>query len=303
MTRRDPSFVVVGLGEILWDLLPTGKQLGGAPANFAYHAHALGAESYVVSAIGKDALGQEIIDHLQRLNLDTQYIAVDPRRPTGTVEVKLDTEGKPQFIIHQDVAWDFIPCEDKTLQLASRANAVCFGSLCQRSLPSRNAIRRFLEATANDCLRVFDINLRQTYYDEETIRASLAFANVVKLNDEELPIVAKLLSIEGAESDCLGQLIDHYQLHLIVLTRGEKGSLLRMPNQTSIHDGLPAEIADTVGAGDAFTAATVMGLLRGRHLDWINTFANTIAGYVCSQNGATPAIPASLREEINDRMS
>lgn len=299
MASGNRHHVVVGLGEILWDLLPEGKQLGGAPANFAYHAHALGAQAYPVSCVGHDALGQEILDRLEVLGLDTRYVAVDPHHPTGTVDVKLDRDGQPRFTIHENVAWDFVPFTPPLSELAARADAVCFGTLAQRCEVSGGTIRSFLDATRPDCLRVFDINLRQSYFDEPTVRALLASSNVVKLNDEELPVVARLLSIEGAESDCLEELLTRYHLRLVVLTRGARGSLLRAPGAVSIHGGSPVDVADTVGAGDAFAAATAMGLLRGHDLNRINKFANAVASHVCSRPGATPEIPAALRRRLD----
>jgi fructokinase len=286
--------VVIGLGEVLWDLLPGGKKFGGAPANFAYHARALGAEAYVVSCVGDDDLGDEILRQLDALGLNREYIAVDAEHPTGTVSVKLDACGKPTYVIHENVAWDFIPSRPELFGLAQRADAVCFGSLAQRSAVSRVTIRDFVTATRDDCLRIFDINLRQHYFNLDTIAASLEWATVLKLNDEELPVVAQKLSIPGAEKEILGTLCRRFNLDLIALTMGGEGALLFTPEASSVQPGLPVEIADTVGAGDAFTAALALGLLKGRDLDTINRHANCIARYVCSQPGATPPMPREL---------
>ncbi len=247
--------VVIGLGEVLWDLLPGGKKFGGAPANFAYHAQALGAEAYVVSCVGEDDLGDEILRQLDALGLSRDYVAVDAEHPTGTVSVELDAHGKPTYVIHENVAWDFIRSRPEMIGLAQRADAVCFGSLAQRSVVWRGALRDFVTATRDDCLRIFDINLRQNYFNVDSIAASLEWATVLKLNDEELPVVAKRLSIEGTEKEILGTLCRRFNLSLIALTMGGEGALLCSPEACSLQPGLPVEVADTVGAGDAFTAA------------------------------------------------
>jgi len=289
------SFTLVGLGEILWDMLPTGKQLGGAPANFAYHAQALGSKGVVVSCIGDDELGKEILSQLGSLGLDCGYIAVDKVHRTGTVTVKLDDKGVPDFTIHENVAWDFIPLSEALLKLAARADAVCFGSLCQRSDVSRDTVRRFLKETRADCLRIFDINIRQSYYSKDVTDTMLKTSNVLKLNEDELPLVADLLDIKGTETEILSELAARYDLELIVLTMGAEGSRLYGADGDSVFAGIPpAKIADTVGAGDAFTAAVAVGLLRGKSLDEINAHANRVASFVCSQAGATPRLPDEL---------
>ena len=295
MTQEPSRPTVVGIGELLWDLLPDGKQLGGAPANFAYHAQCLGANAVVASCVGDDDLGREILRQLDDNGLDVAHVATDARYPTGTVSVELDAEGVPDFTIHQNVAWDFIPASPELLDLASRADAVCFGSLAQRSPASRETIRRFLDATRAGCLRIFDINLRQAFFDEETIRRSLAASDVLKLNDDELPVVCGMLSIDGDEREMLARLLDEFSLRLVALTRGEKGSVLQTPDARSEHPGFaPDQIADTVGAGDAFGAAVALGLLRGDDLDTISRNANRLASHVCSQPGAMPPVPESL---------
>jgi fructokinase len=285
---------VVGLGEVLWDLFPEGKQFGGAPANFAYHAKCLGAEGFVVSAVGNDDLGREILDRLDALGLNRQFVAVDGAHPTGTVSVELDAAGKPRYVIHEDVAWDFVPVVPGLMDLAQKADAVCFGSLAQRSDASRKTIRDFLGATQEGCLRIFDINFRQRFYDAKTVARSLELANVLKLNDEELPVVAKLLKISGGEDDVMAALRDRYDLQVIALTKGAHGAVLIGPDGRSVHAGVAAKVVDTVGAGDAFTAVLAMGLLRGLDLDAINEHANHVAAYVCSRPGATPEMPARL---------
>ncbi|HEX2971436.1 MAG TPA: carbohydrate kinase [Tepidisphaeraceae bacterium] len=286
--------VVVGIGEILWDLLPSGKQLGGAVTNFAYHAQALGAEGIVASCVGKDALGQEILQRLDSLHLTRQYIALHPQLPTGTVEVRVDEKGIPDFIIHQNVAWDAIPTSEDLLALAARADAVCFGSLAQRAQTSRETIRRFLAGLRKQCLRVFDINLRQSYFTRDIVHESLAIADVLKLNDQELPALGKLLQLKGTASDLLAQLMRQYPLRMIALTRGGQGSQLFADRRVFEHPGYLTTVVDTVGAGDAFTAALTIGLLRKDDPAKINDSANRLASYVCSQPGATPPIPKKL---------
>jgi fructokinase len=298
MIKNERKFILVGLGEILWDVLPDGKQLGGAPANFAYHAQAIGGQGVVVSCVGDDELGKEILSSLDELQLQRQYVSVDNSHPTGTVTVKLDEDGKPDYIIHENVAWDFIPFNSSLSVLAAQTAAVCFGSLCQRSPVSRKTIRSFLAATGADCIRVLDINLRQSYFNREIINTMLELSNVLKLNDEELAVVANLLGITGSETDILSQLAERYALRLIALTRGASGSRLYAQGEDSNHQGFPAQIADTVGAGDSFTAAMTLELLNGKNLDTINKYANRVASFVCSQSGATPKLPDSLIQAV-----
>lgn len=298
MQETSNSYLLAGLGEVLWDMLPTGKQLGGAPANFAYHARAQGGAGVVISCVGDDELGREILRRFGDLDLDRKYVAVDRDHPTGTVIVELDADGKPTFTIHENVAWDYIPLNDDLLELARRLDAVCFGSLCQRSEASRKTIRQFLKTTNPDCLRMFDINLRQSYFNEEIIHTTLELANVLKLNNEELPVVAEMLGIRGSETDILSRLVERYALRLIALTKAAGGSRLFTPGEDSSHPGFPAVIADTVGAGDSFAAALALGLLHNKALDGINEHANRVASFVCSQSGATPLLPDSLKDYL-----
>jgi fructokinase len=292
------SYICVGLGEILWDMLPAGKQLGGAPANFAYHAQALGGQGVVVSCVGDDELGKEIMTRLDELALDRSYLAVDKRHPTGTVTVELDENGKPDYTIHENVAWDFIPSDPRLAGLAARTDAVCFGSLCQRSEVSHRAVRAFLQATRPDCIRVFDINLRQSYFNRGIIQTMLELSNVLKLNDEELPVVAELLDLGGSEDELFARLTDNYGLRMIAVTCGGHGSWLYAQGRSSEHKGFAAQVADTVGAGDSFAAAIALGMLHGRTLDETNEFANRLASFVCSQSGATPRLPLTLAREF-----
>jgi fructokinase len=296
MTDDRKSTVIVGLGEILWDLLPEGRQLGGAPANLAFHARALGADAAIASAVGDDPLGREILDRLRGFGFDLRTVAVDRKHPTGTVSVELSPKGIPKFTIHENVAWDFIPWSHALAGLAVRCDAVCFGSLCQRSPVSRQTVRTFVQSVRPEALRVFDINLRQGYYDRETVHALLLESDVFKVSDNELPVVAKLVDLPGAEGAWVDALLDRYPLRCVALTRGSKGSLLAARDGRSVHPGIPAvNIVDTVGAGDAFTASLVMGLLRGKPLDAINEAANRLAAFVCTQHGAMPEVPEALR--------
>jgi fructokinase len=286
--------LVVGIGELLWDLLPDGRQMGGAPANFAFHAQALGASSAIVSAVGDDRSGREILEELGRRGLERSGIAVVSGAPTGTVTVALDAGGIPHYTIHEGVAWDVLPWTTGLGDLAARADAVCFGSLAQRSPVSRATIGAFLDATGPDCLRVLDLNLRQAYFSRETVHGLLGRATVLKLNDDELATVAGMLSFPGPESRVLAALLEAYPLSLIALTKGPSGSRLFGRGVDIIDPGHPVETADTVGAGDAFTAALVAGMLRRKGWEEIGERANRVAAFVCSRKGAWPDLPAEL---------
>jgi fructokinase len=291
--------VIIGLGEILWDMLPGGKVLGGAPANFAYHCSQLGAESYVISAIGKDDLGSEIRENMDRLNLASLHLFTDERIPTSTVTVRLDAQGHPEYTIHENVAWDHLPVEQPALDLVSDADAICFGSLAQRSPVSRRSILSYLEHTRDDCLRVFDINLRQHYYSREVLEKSLDVADVLKLNDEELAILSELFSLKGSESQRMDSLFRTYDLTLVALTRGAEGSTLYNGSERSDYRAEAVRVMDTVGAGDSFTAAMVMAYLRGWSLNDMNRLASDLAAFVCTQKGATPTIPPAFIAELH----
>lgn len=285
--------IVTGIGELLWDLLPDGKQLGGAPCNFAYHASQAGCESYVVSAVGNDDSGSEIKNRMKSLGISDEFIQTDSH-PTGTVSVALDKKGHPDYTIHQNVAWDFIAWENGLADLAKQTDAVCFGSLAQRNSISRQTILKFLETTRPDCLKVFDINLRQSFYNSVTIVRSLEFANILKLNDDELPVVAGLLGLQGTDDELMSQLMQKFCLKLVALTKGDKGSILMTSKEKSFMEVPKVKIADTVGAGDSFTAILVAGLLRNEELKKIHKTATQIAAFVCTQKGATPKLPESL---------
>jgi fructokinase len=286
--------LVVGIGEILWDILPDGREMGGAPANFAFHAQAMGAASVIVSAVGDDPAGCEILARLRSRGLDLSGVAVVSGAPTGTVTVALDAGGIPHYTIHERVAWDIIPWTAGLGDVAARADAVCFGTLAQRSPVSRATIGAFLAATRPDCLRVLDLNLRQSYFSRDIVVGLLGCATVLKLNDEELRTVSRMLALPGSESQALAGLLEGYPLSLIALTKGPSGSRLFGRGVDISHPGSPVETADTVGAGDAFTATLVAGLLRKRSWEEIGDRANRIAGYVCSRKGAWPDLPAEL---------
>lgn len=293
----DSKPCIVGLGEILWDMLPDGKQLGGAPANFAYHAKAVGGQSHVVSSVGDDELGREVFERLNQIHLNHEFIAVDPQHPTGTATVELDSQGSPDFTIHENVAWDYLTFSSGLKDLAARTDAVCFGSLAQRSEVSRKTIYSFLESVSPDCLCIFDINLRQSFFSKAIISESLKFGDVLKLNDDELLLVSELLSIAGSESEIMSKLLNGFQLKLVALTKGREGSRLISPEGDSYYRSrVVEEVVDTVGAGDAFMAAVVVGLLENLPLETIHKNATSVAAQVCMKKGATPTLSNDLVE-------
>ncbi|HYG23757.1 MAG TPA: carbohydrate kinase [Verrucomicrobiae bacterium] len=287
------KYKIVGIGELLWDFLPSGKMRGGAPGNFVYHASALGAEGKLISRVGNDPLGHELTAELKALELSAEAVQIDPVNPTGTVTVEL-CDSQPRFTIHEGVAWDHIELTDPALQIVRDADAICFGSLAQRHEESRNAIQKLVSTTRASTLRIFDVNLRQHFFSREIIEQSLKLSNVVKLNDAELPIIAGLFDIKGCPADQLKKLARQFNLRLVALTRGERGSLLYSMDHWFEHPGFPGEVKDTVGAGDSFTAALTIGLLQGLVLDEVNRCANELASFVCSQDGATPLLPERL---------
>ena len=284
---------VVGLGEVLWDLLPSGRQLGGAPANFAYWSHALGNRAIVASRVGDDEPGREVRHSLLSRGITDQYLQADGANPTGTVKVELDAAGQPNFDIVFPVAWDFLEFTPAWKLLAQAADAVCFGSLAQRSADSRATILQFLESTRREALRIFDVNLRQSFYSDEIIAESCRQANVVKLNHDELPRMREALAV--AAGDVLGfceEMIRDFNLQLICVTRGANGSLLSNGQEANEHPGFRVQVKDTVGSGDAFTAALAHGHLQGWTLAEMNDAANRLGAWVASNAGAMPAIPA-----------
>ena len=277
--------IIVGIGEILWDMLPSGKALGGAPANFAYHAGRLGEEGWAVSAVGDDALGREILELVASKGLHSMIAVTD--KPTGTVQVELDDRGVPAYNIMEDVAWDNIPFTPEMEELAKRADAVCFGSLVQR-MNSRSSVMRFIRAMRPDALKVFDINLRQHYYSCEVIKESLMLADILKINDEEIRIVAGMLGLSDDAVTACRELIGSFGLRLVILTKGPEGSEVITADKVIPQGVDDVEIVDTVGAGDSFTAAFTVAYLRGDTLAEAQRLASATASYVCSRKGAMP---------------
>ena len=289
------NMTVVGIGEVLWDILPDGKKIGGAPANFAYHVSQFGLQSLVVSAIGDDALGQEIIGTFRNKGLNSLISTVP--YPTGTVQVELDMAGIPQYIIKEGVAWDYIPFTPELEALAHNTCAVCFGSLAQRSTVSRNTINRFIDTMPKDngTLIVFDANLRQSFYSEDVLEQSMAQCNVLKINDEELPTVCRISGI--TESDPENQcrtLLNRYNLKILILTCGVNGSYIFTHDAKSFLATPQVKVADTVGAGDSFTAAFTASILSGLPVPVAHRKAVDVSAFVCTQNGAMPVLPAEL---------
>ncbi|MBB3186210.1 carbohydrate kinase family protein [Microbacter margulisiae] len=291
MTKQ---FKVAGIGELLWDILPQGKQLGGAPCNFAYHVYQAECQPFVISSLGPDASGDEILTRFDELELDKSFVQLTQGFSTGTVTISLDVNGIPSYIIQENVAWDNMIWNNSLEALAKSVDAVCFGSLAQRNSVSRQTILKFLETTRPDCLKVLDINLRQSFYNRVTIIRSLEFANILKLNDDELLVVAGLLGLQGTDDELMSQLMQKFSLKLVAVTKGDKGSILMTSKEKSFMEVPKVKIADTVGAGDSFTAILVAGLLRNEELKRIHKTATQIAAFVCTQKGATPKLPKSL---------
>jgi len=305
--------LILGIGELLWDLLPGDAglngmpstapkgSLGGAPANFTVMAGRLGSHAVILSRIGRDHLGREAVHVLDPLPVDTEYLQVDPLHGTGiaTVEIK---DGQPHFVIHEPAAWDFLELNDDWVRLAERADAICFGSLAQRALESRQTIQTLAAQTRSECVRVFDVNLRAPFYSSEVIQESLELASVMKMNDAEVAAVLGLLGLPASEeadpaalrNGAARLLVEFPTLRMVAITRGGHGSLLVTRDEAHEHPGVPATVADTVGAGDAFTAAMITYLLRGADLATLNEAGNRWGSWVASQVGAMPSMPADL---------
>lgn len=295
---KDSSGLVVGIGELLWDKLPEGKKIGGAPTNFAFHVSQFGLTSYAVSAIGNDADGEELLKTINEKNIKSLISIVD--FPTGTVDVTISGNGIPSYEIHTDVAWDNIPMTDTLINLAKNTSAVCFGSLAQRSQTSRNTIAKFIETMpkGDKSLKIFDINLRQDFYSKEIIDQSLNLCNILKINDAELKIIAEMYSLNGNNlSDWCKELISLYNLTLLILTCGENGSYIFTHNTESFLPTPTVEVADTVGAGDSFTAAFTASLLCGASINEAHKKAVEVSAFVCTQHGAMPQLPKHLVSE------
>lgn len=289
--------IVVGMGEALWDVLPEGKKIGGAPANFAYHVSQFGLPSFVVSAVGDDALGNEIIENFTSKGLN-QLIEKVPY-PTGTVQVEIDQAGIPQYEIKENVAWDNIPFTDRLRRLAENTKAVCFGSLAQRNVVSRETVSRFLDAMpqTEDSLVAFDVNLRQGFYNKEILCDSMKRCNILKINDEELVTVSRMFGYPGIDlQDKCWILLGKYNLKMLILTCGINGSYVFTPGNVSFQPTPRVEVADTVGAGDSFTAAFISNILKGRPVAEAHSCAVRTSAYVCTRPGAMPILPPELTE-------
>ena len=286
---------VVGLGEVLWDVLPEGKKLGGAPANFAYHVgQFLGMNNTIaVSALGEDKLADETIEALREHGLNDLLPRVP--YPTGTVQVQLDEQGIPTYDIKENVAWDNIPFDDDIAEIARNCRAVCFGSLAQRNVVSRETIQKFLDATPPDCLKIFDINLRQQFYTQEILRESFQRCNILKINDEELVLIGRMFGYPGLdiENKCW-LILGKYNLDMLVLTCGTNGSYVFTSGHVSFQETPKVKVADTVGAGDSFTGSFVGSILNGKSVPEAHRTAVQVSAYVCTQNGAMPTYPEEL---------
>lgn len=289
--------VIVGLGEALWDCLPDGKKLGGAPANFAYHTGQFGLNTLAVSALGEDPLGTETLEELKNKGINYLMPLVD--YPTGSVQVELDNAGVPTYDIKEGVAWDNIPFTLELEEVAKNCSCVCFGSLAQRSSVSRQTIQKFIEGTPESCLKIFDINLRQNFYTKDIICNSLKQANILKINDEELITIGRLFGYPGLdiENKCW-LLLGKYNLDMLVLTCGVNGSYVFAPNLLSFRETPKVEVADTVGAGDSFTGTFAAAILNGIAIPEAHQLAVEASAFVCTQNGAMPKFPKDLIDKI-----
>jgi fructokinase len=300
---NSPRPLVVGLGELLWDLFPKGKQLGGAPANFAYITALLGDCAVVASRVGDDRLGQEALWQLRSNGLNIDHVQRDAQHPTGTVKVEVDAKGQPEYHITENVAWDFLEFSEDWISLARSTHAVCFGSLAQRSSVSRATIKAFLSAMPAFAIGIFDVNLRQSYFTSEILRDSARFARVLKLNHEEFPRFLDLMQCalknsERTDVTAARWLCKEFGIQLVCITRGSNGSLLVTSSSHDEHPGFRIKIADTVGAGDAFTATMVHHALRGSSLAAMNAAANRMGAWVASQEGAMPPADPEILKEV-----
>ena len=296
---------ILGIGELLWDVLPEGPRLGGAPANFTVMAGRLGCHAAVLSRIGRDDLGRRAVELLDPLPVDTEFLQVDAVHETGRVTVAFNN-GQPEYTIHEPAAWDFLELSDEWVQLAERADAICFGSLAQRSRESRQTIQTLAAQTSSSCVRVFDVNLRAPFYSSEVVQESLELATVVKMNDAEVPLVLGLLGLPPQDDQASGalragaeRLLEEFPtLRMVAVTRGGNGSLLVTRDAWHQHPGIAVNVADTIGAGDAFTAAMTHYLLRGADLATLNEAGNRWGAWVASQAGAMPALDDAVQARI-----
>lgn len=289
------NIVVVGMGEALWDVLPEGKKIGGAPANFAYHVSQFGLPSCAVSAVGDDPLGKEIVENFTSKGLNFSLAQVP--YPTGTVQVEIDQAGIPQYDIKENVAWDNIPFTENLQELAKNTKALCFGSLAQRNIVSRTTINEFLDAMPkdDDTLVVFDVNLRQGFYNQEILCNSMEKCNILKINDEELVIVSRMFGYPGIDlQDKCWILLGKYNLKMLILTCGINGSYVFTPGKVSFLPTPKVKVEDTVGAGDSFTAAFIASILKGESVEEAHRKAVETSAFVCTQKGAMPKLPKSI---------
>lgn len=292
------DFLSAGLGEVLFDMIEGEAKLGGAPANFAWHCHELGSNAVIVSAVGQDELGEWALAQLKPAGL-AEAVASVPY-PTGQVTVSLDTKGNASYNFLADTAYDHLPCTKPQLKLATCTSIACFGTLCQRSAPSRHAILEFLQAMPQNCLRIFDVNLRQSFYTKNIIEDSLRRCEILKLNEEELEVISKLLSLSADPDRLYTELKEHYGLYGLVLTLGADGSMVYLNDQYSRLTPPRLTVADTVGAGDSFTATLALGLYRGIKLEIAHELATEVSAYVCSQRGAMVSLPIELKQAFED---
>jgi len=291
MNNPIKKYTVIGIGEVLWDMLPDGKILGGAPVNFAYHAMQLGAVGVAISSVGDDELGREIMDSVNAKGVKN-CIAVN-KYPTSTVGVTLK-DGKPEYVIYENVAWDFMELIPEAIEILKQADAVCFGTLAQRSQVSHESILAALKLVPEQCLKVYDINLRQKYYSKELISESLTVANVFKINDDEVELFKQLFGLEGSETEVCRKIKETYSLEYLALTKGGKGSYLFHEDEVSFLPTPFVNVEDTVGAGDSFTSAMVMGILNRKPLNEIHRKAVELSAFVCTQKGGTPVLPETI---------
>lgn len=286
--------LVVGLGEVLWDMLPEGRKIGGAPVNFAYHAGQFGIDTMAVSAIGNDKLGEDTIAEMNGKHLNHIFPSVP--YPTGSVQVKLDEKGVPAYDIKENVAWDNIPFTNEIESVARNCQAVCFGSLAQRNAVSRSTIRKFIESTPSGCIRIFDINLRQNFYTSNVIHDSLELCNILKINDEEIMLVSRMFNYDSSNIENVCRTImEDFSLEMVILTCGTKGSYIFTKGGVSFMPTPKVNVADTVGAGDSFTGSFCAAILRGLPVAEAHKKAVEVSAYVCTQNGAMPEIPESMK--------
>jgi fructokinase len=293
------AHLVIGLGELLWDRLPGGRQLGGAPANFAYWSTVLGERGLVASRVGSDEPGRDAIECLAKAGVDSSHVQIDAFHPTGSVRVEVSETGQPDFTIAQPVAWDFMEWTREWMNLARTADAICFGSLAQRSPESRETIARFIDAAPSGSLIVFDVNLRQSFHSKDVLADSLQRSRVVKLNGSELPLVMTELDLGyEANLESARRLIREFALELVCLTRADRGSLLVTDGESVEHEGFKVDVVDTVGSGDAFTAALAHHFMKGSSLETISEAGNRLGSWVASRAGAMPPVDPAVLADV-----